>query len=125
MVSGLFQDNMGPPVATRLRTISGSLLPVLQGDIGLETPYEPSLWENPPAAGIWVGPSGVAEARRLTGSNLVVVCKIELKRYYYVIVIWIGRAGVLRQVMCKRRMASPFLRVVSPWSVWRFLIGGV
>jgi hypothetical protein len=36
-----------------------------------------------------------------------------------------GRAGVLRQVMCSRRMASPFLRVVSPWSVWRFVIGVV
>ncbi len=36
------------------------------------------------------------------------------------LVIWIsgrGRCGrgVLRQVMCKRRMASPFLRVVSPF----------
>jgi hypothetical protein len=106
---------------------------LLPGDIGLKTPYEPSLWDNPPATGIWVGPSGVAEARRLTGSNLVVFYRMGFKPYFY-LELWLpgslgggvaGGRGVLRQVTCKRRMASPFLRVVSPWSVWRFLIGGV
>ncbi len=53
-----------------------SLQQVLPSDIGLKTPYEPSLWRSPPATGIWVGTRGVAEARRLTGSNRVVVILI-------------------------------------------------
>jgi hypothetical protein len=50
LVSGLFQDNAGAPVDTRPRTVLGSLVPVLLGDIGLETPYEPSIWTIPPFA---------------------------------------------------------------------------
>jgi hypothetical protein len=50
LVSGLFQDNIGAPVVTRPRTILGSLVPVLLGDIGMETPYEPSIWTSPPLA---------------------------------------------------------------------------
>ena len=61
---GLFKDNAGLPVATRPRTVLGSLLPVLRGAIGLETPYEPSLWPSPP------GTSGVAEAQRRKHQNL-------------------------------------------------------
>jgi hypothetical protein len=55
---------------TRPRTVSGSLLPVLWGAIGLETPYEPSLWPSPPGLGQGVGTSGVAEARRRKHQNL-------------------------------------------------------
>ena len=50
LVSGLFQDNIGAPVVTRPRTILGSLVPVLLGDIGMETSYEPSIWTSPPLA---------------------------------------------------------------------------
>ena len=50
LVSGLFQENIGTPVDTRPRTVLGSLVPVLLGDIGLETPYEPSIWTIPPFA---------------------------------------------------------------------------
>ncbi len=50
LVSGLFQDNIGAPVVTRPRTILGSLVPVLLGDIGMETSYEPSIWTIPPLA---------------------------------------------------------------------------
>jgi hypothetical protein len=35
LVSGLCQENIGTPVATRPRTILGSLVPVLLGDIGI------------------------------------------------------------------------------------------
>jgi hypothetical protein len=47
---GFSRYNIGAPGATRPRTISGSLVPVLLGDIGLETPYEPSIWTIPPLA---------------------------------------------------------------------------
>ena len=73
VVSGLFQCTR-LPLALGLKTVLGSLIPftvVLPGDIGLETPYEPSLWTSPSAPGQWVGTSSVALARRLTGSNLV------------------------------------------------------
>ena len=74
---------------------------LLPGDIGLKTPYEPSLWEIPPAAGIWVGPSGVAEARRLTGSNLVVGYKFLISAL--LLSVWISATLELRYLELYRR----------------------